>query len=332
MNYAKIYDDFIESRKLKQKYINGYCETHHIKPKALGGTDKKSNLIKLTASDHYFAHLLLAKIHGGKMLFALYAMNNLKYRSLRPCFKKRLEYEHIRKMAARIYSENYSGINSPVSDKNIYTLRNHDNKIVSGNRFDICKETGLTNRALSSLILGQKHNYNGWYYPQKNNGKKKKQLYREGNSTDQTIYTLYHFDGRIWSGKKVVFFDNFGGQLVFQSDNGNCLGWYRKKEQAQNHFIKLREKCKKNSEKRGDITGLNNPKADKNIYHFINFNNLEEKKITRFELANFLGIKPSTLSCLFSLRQKSVRSWGLYDVWLKKDKIKTTRKDRIRSE
>jgi hypothetical protein len=332
MNYSKIYNDFILDRRTKEKTIDVYTEVHHILPKALGGTDDKVNLVRLTAGDHYFAHLLLAKIYGGKMIFALQAMSNLSNGTERPCFKKRLQYSHVRKMSARNYSCNFSGKNSPVSDKEIYELHNHDGRVVSGDRIDISEKTNLAPRAISALLLGQKHNYNGWFYPPKNNGKSSREIYRIGNVTDQTIYNLHHFDGRIWSGRKVDFLDAFGKKLYFQKTNGNCNGWYKNQYDAKNHFLELQKKCKKNSEKRGNINGLNNPRSDKKIYHFINFETLEEKKMTRFELADFLEIKSSKLSCLFSLRQKSVRSWGLYDVWLKKDNIKTIRKDRIKHE
>jgi hypothetical protein len=64
MDYLRIYKEFIQDRKLKQDVLinNGfYFEKHHIVPKSKGGTDDKDNIIFLSASDHYFAHLLLAK-------------------------------------------------------------------------------------------------------------------------------------------------------------------------------------------------------------------------------------------------------------------------------
>lgn len=42
--------------------LDGYCEKHHIQPKSLGGSDAKSNIVKLTAREHYIAHLLLTKM------------------------------------------------------------------------------------------------------------------------------------------------------------------------------------------------------------------------------------------------------------------------------
>jgi hypothetical protein len=76
MNYENIYKNFIASRLLKNKDLSGYFEVHHIKPRSLGGSDKKSNLIKLTAREHFFAHLCLAKIHGGPMWHAINLMSN----------------------------------------------------------------------------------------------------------------------------------------------------------------------------------------------------------------------------------------------------------------
>ena len=88
MNYQRIYDEFISDRLIKQSEITGYFEKHHILPKSLGGGDSADNIIKLTAQDHYFAHSLLAKIHGGGMWRAFWMMSNSKKYK-----KSRLLYE-----------------------------------------------------------------------------------------------------------------------------------------------------------------------------------------------------------------------------------------------
>lgn len=62
MNYEKIYKDLCESRKYRgTKREYGY-EVHHILPRCMGGSDSKSNLVKLTFKEHYLAHKLLVKI------------------------------------------------------------------------------------------------------------------------------------------------------------------------------------------------------------------------------------------------------------------------------
>lgn len=55
-----------------------YSEKHHIIPKSLGGSNAKSNLVALTAKEHFICHLLLTKMVEGmnrrKMLFGLWRM------------------------------------------------------------------------------------------------------------------------------------------------------------------------------------------------------------------------------------------------------------------
>ena len=73
MDYQKHYNQLI-SKAINQPY-NGYTEIHHITPKCLGGLDSKSNLVRLSAKQHFVAHHLLYKIHGGsKLAHAWYAM------------------------------------------------------------------------------------------------------------------------------------------------------------------------------------------------------------------------------------------------------------------
>lgn len=74
MNYQKIYNQIINKRK-SNIITYGYYETHHILPKALGGTNKKDNLVRLTAREHFICHLLLAKIYGGNMWYAIHMMS-----------------------------------------------------------------------------------------------------------------------------------------------------------------------------------------------------------------------------------------------------------------
>lgn len=84
--YKKWYDHIIANGK--QIRLTGY-ERHHILPKSLGGTDESSNLIYITAREHFICHWLLTKIHPTgeehwKMLNALRMMraenpNQIRY-------------------------------------------------------------------------------------------------------------------------------------------------------------------------------------------------------------------------------------------------------------
>lgn len=65
MDYAKLYNDLISFRRSNPlaSTKTEYTEVHHIIPKCLGGSDSKSNLIRLSVREHFIAHRLLAKMY-----------------------------------------------------------------------------------------------------------------------------------------------------------------------------------------------------------------------------------------------------------------------------
>jgi len=93
MNYVKHYSYLIE--RSKDRKISSYVELHHIVPKCLGGNDDPSNLVKLTAREHYIAHVLLAKIHGGTLWHAVNLMGRQKKYSNRMYEQARLEHSKL---------------------------------------------------------------------------------------------------------------------------------------------------------------------------------------------------------------------------------------------
>lgn len=74
--YTKLYYKLID--RAKQRDIEGYSESHHIIPKSLGGSDRRSNRVNLTAREHFICHLLLTKMTTGtsltKMGYAIHKM------------------------------------------------------------------------------------------------------------------------------------------------------------------------------------------------------------------------------------------------------------------
>ena len=103
MSYVVRYERFIEV--LKGQKIDGPVEVHHIFPRSLGGSDDKSNLISLTPRQHYIAHWMLWKIHGGKMAQAFFFMNN--HKTYRRMYSR--GYERVRAE----YIASSSGVNAP---------------------------------------------------------------------------------------------------------------------------------------------------------------------------------------------------------------------------
>lgn len=79
MNYQRLHDAIIAYHQ--QNPPTGYTEKHHIVPRCMGGSNEKTNLVRLTARAHFVVHRLLCKIYpsNGKLLYAfqlMFASNN----------------------------------------------------------------------------------------------------------------------------------------------------------------------------------------------------------------------------------------------------------------
>jgi hypothetical protein len=106
--YTKWYFELIGKAQSRTLPKEVYTEKHHIIPKSLGGDNGKDNLVKLTAREHFIAHLFLyrcvaSKQHKMKMGSAVHKMyqgkdgirykNTLFYESARKAVS-----EHIREV------------------------------------------------------------------------------------------------------------------------------------------------------------------------------------------------------------------------------------------
>jgi hypothetical protein len=100
MDYVKHYNLLVEKAK-HRNCLSEYKEKHHIVPRCMGGSNKSHNLVELTAREHYIAHLLLAKIYGGKLWHAVNLMNNFKKYSK----SKNRSYEKARIEHSKLVSE-----------------------------------------------------------------------------------------------------------------------------------------------------------------------------------------------------------------------------------
>jgi len=109
--YKKWHDNIIA--KAQNRTLEGYKEMHHIIPKSCGGTNDKSNLVALTAREHYIIHVLLTYCiitrYKFKMIKALNCISNMRTKYLKRDFKYSSKlYEKNKKM----YSE-YMKLNNP---------------------------------------------------------------------------------------------------------------------------------------------------------------------------------------------------------------------------
>lgn len=318
MDYQAIYQQFIKDRKAKQSelLLSGcYVERHHILPRSLGGDDSKENLISLGAEDHYFAHLLLAKIHGGKMWCAVLAMANLDFGTDRKgAFRARTKFGHVRRQVAKYFRENFSGLNSPSADQATHELRSMAGEVVVGTRCHLMAETGLSNRAISALLLGQKKSYGGWFSPTHNPlGKTRGELLSEAFRSPELL-SLYHFDGREFVGSRVEFARQNGARYWLQPGSLHCLGWYAEKSLASSHHERVSSVRRATASLRGDISGESNPNADHSVYEFVNEFTGETVAKTRTQMQADYGISVSAIAGVVRGTQVSASGWKLKGV------------------
>ena len=76
--YSKWYFSIVYRAMSRDLNELGYIEKHHIIPKSLGGNNVATNLVSLTAKEHFICHLLLPKMTSGdqkrKMVYAAWRM------------------------------------------------------------------------------------------------------------------------------------------------------------------------------------------------------------------------------------------------------------------
>lgn len=112
MNHQRIYNLIIENAiKQNRKRINGYIENHHILPKCLGGTDDKSNLVALTAKEHYLCHKLLCEIYptNSNIFFAYWCMCKLHSNKQERYFISAKTYDRLKHDFSKFQSERTIG-------------------------------------------------------------------------------------------------------------------------------------------------------------------------------------------------------------------------------
>lgn len=97
---------------------NCYVEKHHILPRSLGGDNSTSNLVCLTAREHFIAHLLLSKMYIGvdksKMQFALYMFTKNPSKTSNRVVNS-TTYEYVKKCFAEAVSTTHTGLKKPKS-------------------------------------------------------------------------------------------------------------------------------------------------------------------------------------------------------------------------
>lgn len=111
--YTNCYTSLIANALNRGLDSSTYTEKHHIIPKCMGGPDTADNLVRLTAKEHYIAHLLLTKMTEGvykrKMCFALWRMTQDPYKRNSRYQVTATQYENIKKKMSQHIQEQNKG-------------------------------------------------------------------------------------------------------------------------------------------------------------------------------------------------------------------------------
>lgn len=189
MNYHKLYNSIIQNAK--SKHYTDYTENHHIIPKSLGGTDNNSNMVKLSAREHFLCHYILTKMYEPKtaayykmlkafiMLLGVQSSNQQRYITSH-------KYESIRKEYARAKSIEQRG-----KDNSQYGTRWITNMTID-------KKIKVSDALPEGWLLGQKIKYNN--IEKQNNKKLNQQRKQVANNIVkqqqlQEYYDLYSIHG-----------------------------------------------------------------------------------------------------------------------------------------
>lgn len=222
MNYKQVYAAFIEDRRSKVPPVGEYSESHHIVPRCLGGGDEPQNLIQLLPEDHFFAHLLLAKIHGGKLWAPVAFMVDGNRKDYRPTHS-RVRYGWV----CRAMGKARSGSGAHQFDAKSYSLINKDGREWSGLQSEF-PSIGLSKSLGNMLLKGRVKCAKGWWIkgtPEPHRGGTSHPMYRASR------HDFVHVDGRTFMGTQHDLHLNFGvskagASLLARGKASVWNGWY----------------------------------------------------------------------------------------------------------
>lgn len=207
MDYKRIYAEFIKDRREKEKGLSGYVERHHILPRAMGGDNSRENLIRLTPEDHYFAHLLLAFIHRGGMVSALWRMLQAPKRNYGRRLAARRSYGMAKRLVAKHLAEQWSGNNNPLFNDTKHEWWNYrSNDTCSATLYDMHLKFGGSRAQWTNVLKGNHPSVFGWMP----SSRKATHVRSEKGQ----VFNFVNRDGRTFVGTQGQFADTFGINLA----------------------------------------------------------------------------------------------------------------------
>lgn len=198
MNYHRIYEDFIQDRRSRERALAGYMERHHIVPKSFGGGNDPANLIDLTPEDHFFAHLLLARIHGGKMGSALFCMMQVSPNHWGRRHSARRSYGLAKRLAAQSLSEEWSGENNPLFNPKEWDWKHRrTGESVRATLMEMYRRFGGSRPQWTHVAQRSRRSYKGWVLADL--------IGKVSHSEKGQSFLFVNRDGRTFSGTQNEF-------------------------------------------------------------------------------------------------------------------------------
>lgn len=224
LNYQRIYREFIAARQ--ESPALGYVERHHILPRSLGGGNDADNLLDLTPEDHYFAHLLLAKIHGAKMASALFLLVTTAECKWTSRFASRRSYGFGMRFAARLKSEAWAGADNPLHNDVEFAWRNYrTGETRRATMVSMHAKFGGARSMWTTVANGTRTSIKGWLLEAR--------LEQHKRSEKGQAFEFVNRDGRTFHGTQGEFARAHGINLasasrVIRHRSVTRCGWRRK--------------------------------------------------------------------------------------------------------
>lgn len=205
LNYQKIYDQFIADRRINQPSETEYVEVHHILPRHVGGSDEPENLIRLRPEDHFFAHLLLAKIHGGRLWVPVVLWCGGDKGNWR-AKKSRNNYGWLVRLAG---ARTAGKVAASYSDK-LHRVVNEGGVVVEATQLDLHKICGGTKSGLCLMLNGKTKSHYSWRLESTGEASYGKLKGTAHPAYDGKEYDFVHVDGRSYTGTRLEFRKIYG--------------------------------------------------------------------------------------------------------------------------
>jgi len=153
--YYKWYQQIIDHARSRSINKTSYYEKHHIIPKSMGGTNKKENLVLLTAREHFVCHWLLIKcvsVGVDKMNYALWSMMNVENEHHQRYKITSRIYENLRTKLASVFRDQHKG--KPKSEEHKRKISESRKRLIAEGKLKV-NENKEKYKKLSKKMIGR---------------------------------------------------------------------------------------------------------------------------------------------------------------------------------